>query len=298
MNNVEIELGDVNNSCFVVMPFSSLFQIEYEKIIQPALTELNIQCIRGDEIYTKQRIVDDIWNSIKKCRFVLAELTDKNPNVLYEIGLAHAIGKPVIIITRNSEDVPFDLKALRYLFYDVNDPFWGENLKTGIQNLAKKVIENPNIEKYLDGINTTPISYPSISKHITPIIKDKVSFNISGTWLGEFQNEDNGIMHIVTLQINQNIDSLFGSAVISYTKSDKPTVVQEMMNGNIKKDNLVELHGVNYTYIERGNSEIYFLDTFKLEYNIENGFLSGKVISNMETLTIDTKIEFKKINSL
>ena len=144
-NQVQIDLVKVRNSCFVVMPFNPLFLSEYENIIQPALTELNIECIRGDEIYSKQRIMDDIWSSIRSCRFVLAELTGKNPNVLYEIELAHAIGKPVIVITRNGDDVPFDLKDLRYLFYDVNDPFWGENLKKGIQSLVQKVLEKPDL---------------------------------------------------------------------------------------------------------------------------------------------------------
>jgi len=126
MNQITIDLGELQNSCFIVMPFDPLYQTEYEKIIHPALLELEIKCIRGDEIYSKQRIMDDIWSSIRSCRLVIAELTGRNPNVLYEVGLAHAIGKPVIILTRNAEDVPFDLKDLRYLYYDTNNPFWGE----------------------------------------------------------------------------------------------------------------------------------------------------------------------------
>ena len=294
MNKVEIDLGTVDNSCFIAMPFSSLFQIEYEKIIQPALTELNIPCVRGDEIYTKQRIVDDIWNSLKRCRFVLAELTGKNPNVLYEIGLAHAIGKPVIIITRNGDDVPFDLKALRYLFYDVNDPFWGENLKTGIQNLVKKVIETPSIEKYLEGISTSTIQYPAINisseKPKKPKI-DVIPYDISGTWLGEFID---GEVNKVTLQINQSKDSLFGSSVISYTKNEKQTVIQEIMNGSIKDNNVIELHGVNYTYIERGDSTDYILDSFILKFDMENDHLAGEIVSGVGKDIKKTEIQFKR----
>ena len=148
-----IDLGDLKNTCFIVMPFDKLFQTQYEKIIRPTVSSLALDCIRGDEIYTKQRIMDDIWTSIRSCRLVIAELSGKNPNVMYEVGLAHAIGKPVIIITRNGDDVPFDLKALRYLFYDINDPFWGENLKLGLTSLIENVLENQNIDRYLEGIN-------------------------------------------------------------------------------------------------------------------------------------------------
>lgn len=294
MNTIKIDLGEVENSCFVVMPFSSLFQIEYEKIIQPALLELNIQCVRGDEIYTKQRIVDDIWNSIKKCRFVLAELTGKNPNVLYEIGLAHAIGKPVIIITRNGDDVPFDLKALRYLYYDVNDPFWGENLKIGIQNLSKKVIETPSIESYLDGISYNNIEFPKIPTKQIKQAKIAIPLDISGTWIGEFIDDD-GTTHKVTLQLNQEKDILTGATVISYFKDEKQTVVQQIMSVNIK-DEIIKLHGVNYTFIERGGTESYALDNFILKYYAENNSLKGDAISTyLDNTFLNTKIEFKKL---
>lgn len=281
MNTIEIDLGKVDNSCFVIMPFSTLFQVEYKKIIQPALTELNIECVRGDEIYAKQRIVDDIWNSLKKCRFVIAELTGKNPNVLYEIGLAHAIGKPVIIITRNEDDVPFDLKALRYLYYDVNDPFWGENLKVGIQNLVQKVLENPEIEIYLNSIKKSSIEYPEIihkKVETTPIKIKAIEF--SGTWQGEFKNSDD-ILHKVTLQLTQENDYYSGATVISFTKDEIQTVVHQMMSVNINKDT-INLHGINYTYIERGASKRYSLDDFKLKFDKIHNQLIGDVISTDE----------------
>lgn len=294
MNQTIIDLGNVENTCFVVMPFSSLFQVEYEKIISPALKELNITPVRGDEIYSKQRIVDDIWNSIKSCRFVLAELTGKNPNVLYEIGLAHAIGKPVIIITRNGDDVPFDLKALRYLFYDVNDPHWGENLKIGIQNLSKKVIENPTIEKYLDGISTPSFTFPELQKE-QPIKKEKLEkLNISGTWQGEFLDYEN-IAHKVNLHFSPEHDFFSGAAVISFTSNEQLTVVQQIMDVNINK-NQIKMHGVNYTYIEQGSSEGYALDNFTLEYRSENDTLTGFVISELkDKRVINTNITFNRI---
>jgi len=298
MNAIKINLGQVNNSCFVVMPFTALFQTEYEEIIKPALFELSIDCIRGDEIYTKQRIIDDIWNYIRKCRFVLAELTDKNPNVLYEIGLAHAIGKPVIIITRNSDDVPFDLKALRYLYYNVNDPFWGSNLKLGIQNLAKKIIENQNIDNCLDGILSDTIEYPKLpDKPVKQRQAVMPSFDITGTWIGEF-TDPLQVNHKITLELNQKNDSLFGAAVISYLHAnDKQTVVQEMMNGSIKQNN-IELHGVNYTYIERGPSTCYVLDNYILQFDKRTNILKGEnTYSLVDKTAVKAKIQFKKLTA-
>lgn len=272
-NQVQIDLGKIKNSCFVVMPFNPLFQSEYENIIQPALTELDIECIRGDEIYSKQRIMDDIWASIRSCRFVLAELTGRNPNVLYEIGLAHAIGKPVIVITRNGDDVPFDLKDLRYLFYDVNDPFWGENLKKGIQSLVKKVMENPDLEKYLEGITKSESTKfqksNQANKKETPVDDIK---NISGNWTGSFNLNGH---HNVTLNISQDGKRLSANCVVSMSLGDEPDVVQQIMAGTIYKEKAI-LKGVNYSFVKRVLLDNYNLDSFEFT-EIEDNIIVGVV---------------------
>lgn len=276
-NIIQINLGEINNSCFVVMPFSPFFQTQYSQVIQEALKDLNLECIRGDEIYSKQRIMDDIWDSIKKCRLVIAELTGRNPNVLYEIGLAHAIGKPIIILTRNPDDVPFDLKDLRYLFYDINDPFWGENLKKGIKNLVQKVIESPSIGGYLEGISfPKEIEYPEITlkKNVT---KEKIIFpQVSGTWIGQHK-DSMGDINSVTLNISQHEDELYATAINSYPNQGEQTIVQQIMNGSIVNNN-IKLVGVNYTYVERGKSNNYSLDTYLLNYDNERDILSGTML--------------------
>ncbi|HCW63617.1 MAG: hypothetical protein ABGW88_18150 [Leeuwenhoekiella sp.] len=266
IKEIKINVDKVENSCFVVMPFSMLYQIEYENIIKPCLEELHIKCIRGDEIYSKQRIMDDIWDSIKSCRFVIAELTGKNPNVLYEIGLAHAIGKPVIILTRNSDDVPFDLKDLRYLYYDVNDPFWGNNLKKGLTNLIAKVLENPEIDNYLSDITTIPkIDFPKISQtKPDKTSTKKSSINVVGNWKGQWTTAST--KHEITLSITQNENDISAVGTITYDKDKGITVVQQIFEGKIKQDSLT-IQGVNYTFIERGDSDDYGLDIFDLKLN-------------------------------
>ncbi len=187
-NTVTIDLGTIENTCFVVMPFDPLFKVMYDRVIQPAVEELNIECIRGDEIYSKQSIVGDIWKALREAKFVIAELTGRNPNVLYEIGLAHALGKPIILLTRNEEDVPFDLKGLRYTFYDISDPFWGENLKSSLRTMVQNVRDQPDLSKHLEGIKTKinetgPIIEFQLEK-LTELDIPKVSGNWKATWRG------------------------------------------------------------------------------------------------------------------
>ncbi len=129
--------------CFVIMPFGGWFDQYYTEIYKPAVTEAGLEPKRSDDLYRPSQIVQDIWNYTKKAKILLADLTGKNPNVFYELGLAHALAKPVILVTESEVDVPFDLRNLRYIVYDKNEPNWGINLKKGIINAIKETIETP-----------------------------------------------------------------------------------------------------------------------------------------------------------
>lgn len=104
--------------CFVLMPFTDLLTPIYEDHIKPTVEKAELRCERADEILGTGLITWDIWEKINRARFLIAELTDRNPNVFYELGLAHALSKNVILLTQSMEFVPFDLKSLRCIDYD------------------------------------------------------------------------------------------------------------------------------------------------------------------------------------
>ena len=130
-------------NCFIIMPFGGWFDKYYSDIYIPAIEKAGFEAKRADDLYRPGNIVNDIWNYTKDASVVLADLTNKNPNVFYELGLAHAITKPAILITASMEDVPFDLRSLRVIVYDKNSPDWGELLKDKIGKALKETIENP-----------------------------------------------------------------------------------------------------------------------------------------------------------
>ena len=74
--------------------------------------------MRADDIRGTTLITRDIWEKINRARFLIADLSGQNPNVFYEVGLAHALGKDVLLLTQTMTDVPFDLKALRCIVYN------------------------------------------------------------------------------------------------------------------------------------------------------------------------------------
>lgn len=103
--------------CFVLMPFKVEYDEIYQEIIKPLLQELGFSCLRADEIYRPTAIIQDIWQNIQTAGLIIADMTGRNANVFYELGLAHAIGKEVILISQSMDDVPFDLRHLRCLVY-------------------------------------------------------------------------------------------------------------------------------------------------------------------------------------
>jgi hypothetical protein len=103
---------------FVLMPFKADMLPVYEDHIKPTCTSMGLTVRRGDDFFTANSVVQDIWKGIVSARLIVADCTDRNPNVFYEIGLAHTIGKPTILLTRREEDIPFDLRYLRYIPYE------------------------------------------------------------------------------------------------------------------------------------------------------------------------------------
>jgi hypothetical protein len=74
---------------------------------------------------------------------LLADLTDKNANVFYELGLAHAAKKPVIFTSAHVDDVPFDLRHLRVIIYDVREPEWSVRLRKSVTDYLRNAIKEP-----------------------------------------------------------------------------------------------------------------------------------------------------------
>ena len=95
------------------MPFNADMLPVCENHIKPTCASMGLTVRRADDFFTARSVVQNIWQAIVSARFIVADCTNRSPNVFYEIGLAHTIGKPTILLTQKSEDVPFDLRHLR-----------------------------------------------------------------------------------------------------------------------------------------------------------------------------------------
>jgi hypothetical protein len=134
----------VGDSCFVVMSFAGAIGGYFQHVYEPAIKKAGLKAVRADaDIFGTGKIIDQIWSGINAAKVLVAELTTKNPNVFYELGLAHALDKPVVLVSSNEEDVPFDLRHIRVIYYNVTDPFWGQKLIEKVAENILSALKNP-----------------------------------------------------------------------------------------------------------------------------------------------------------
>jgi hypothetical protein len=276
VSRVVVELGEVTNTCFVVMPFHSLFEAEYKRVIQPAIEGVGLTCIRGDEIYSTSPISQDIWNSIRRARLIVAELSGRNPNVMYEVGLAHAIGKPIVLLTRNEEDVPFDLRSLRYIYYNEANPYWGADLHSDLLRMLRMVLDSPTLPLHLGGIHVETNLPEAPTEPLPRFQTDRC--DLSGAWTTSWLSIRNERLHEATLVIPSGHGSDFtASMVVTFNRREQQTIVQETLTGSIR-ERAVNLTGVSYSYVKQESSSGYSLDRFDLRASDDCKSLVGKVL--------------------
>jgi hypothetical protein len=102
---------------FVLMPFAKQFNDIYKFGIKGAAEDVGAYAERLDEQIFTEGMLERIFNQISKADVVVADMTGQNANVFYEVGYAHALGKIVLLLTQQSDDIPFDLRHRPHIVY-------------------------------------------------------------------------------------------------------------------------------------------------------------------------------------
>ncbi len=109
-----------NKTAFILMPFADEFSDVYEYLICNGLQDVGYAVKRADDIKSQRNIIGDIIEGIINSDLIVADLTGANPNVYYELGIAHALNKKVILITQEIDELPFDLRSYRVIGYSTH----------------------------------------------------------------------------------------------------------------------------------------------------------------------------------
>lgn len=126
--------GDIEDDLVaVMMPFSGFGDVYHA--IKNATNDAGLRCLRADDIWEHSSIIQDIFSLIFRAKIIVVDFSNKNPNVMYETGIAHTLGKTVVPIAQNINDIPSDMIHHRALLYLNN----GEGLNTLREQLAEKL---------------------------------------------------------------------------------------------------------------------------------------------------------------
>lgn len=102
------------------MPFQEAWSDRiWQRVVLPTLKDLNVKGVRADDLYGHD-VMEDIWEMIMRSEYVITDITGRNANGFYELGIAHALGKKVILLTQSTKDIPFDLHRYRHITYEDN----------------------------------------------------------------------------------------------------------------------------------------------------------------------------------
>lgn len=130
-NKIQPQLG----TCFVIMPFAGKFDTIYSRVKQAVEgKDLGFGCMRADDLLRSGHIIEDILRGISGSEIVVADVTDQNPNVFYELGIAHMMKEvdKVILLSQDPETIPFDLRSLRHIIY--------KSSKKGLEVLGRQLV--------------------------------------------------------------------------------------------------------------------------------------------------------------
>lgn len=157
---------------FVLMPFDDKFNDVYKFGIKGAAEDVGAYAERLDEQIFQEGMLDRIYNQISKADVIVADMTGRNPNVFYEVGYAHALGKITLLLTQNANDIPFDLKHLQHTVYsgsiDVLRKELTERLRWAIAESKKRPQDTlvPQLSLRIDDIDIPPMGITDVVPEI------------------------------------------------------------------------------------------------------------------------------------
>ncbi len=198
--------------CFIIMPISDQgdypighFTKVYEQIIKPSVEEAGYEAYRVDENAICDTIMNKIFSAIQECPMAVCDLSNRNPNVLYELGLRQAYDKPVVLIQDDKTEKIFDVSGISTVFYKSARMY--EDVIEARENIKKSILSTKEgkvstLAKVMK-INAADFSKVEVSQD------DKTNIMLEGIYneIKELKNRKQG--NCTCSIISRNSNTLF-----------------------------------------------------------------------------------------
>ncbi|NOH51288.1 hypothetical protein F0262_25220 [Vibrio rotiferianus] len=187
-NKKEIAVKVGEKTCFVIMPISNQpgyesnhFTLVYEDIIRPAIEAAGMRPVRADETVNTNLIQLDILRKVIESDIAICDMSSKNPNVFYELGVRQAFDKPTVLMIDDATSAPFDVSSLRYVDYKKNMGFRDVNI--AVEKLTQTLVETYEKRDDKSEINSLirlmELTTPAQLSQVTLSAEDRTAVQIS-----------------------------------------------------------------------------------------------------------------------
>lgn len=280
---------------FVLMPFDNDFDDIYNFGIKQTANKCGFYCERVDEQIFEGSILTRIYNQIEKADVIIADLSNKNPNVFYETGYAHALNKNVILLTQKTEDILFDLKHYPHIIYKNNIGTLSESLELKLNWFKenendKRADESGFIEFYNNGdkIEENGTVIFNEIEHQHPFIEDEDE--LAGTNHISFTlnlfNSGNKIMNTIS-DLGLEIENIFNDSRLNDYEERK---VIQLPNNKV----LIPSGYIDLVYPQSWSSHKFYIGTKSQFKKLPNEMVL-KVYKENGVNSIPLKIEYRKV---
>lgn len=223
-------MNQTSNKCFVLMPFKEELKEIYLEIYKPICIELGFDCWRVDEISRPGSITKDIVQGIVDSDIIIADLTWSNPNVFYELGIAHALNKKTIMTCQRDEKIPFDISNYRVIIY--------QHTLSGCKELSKKLKKSINEMVASDAAFSNPVTdvlpiQTFSSGDIRKTLSEILDYNEITPSVRRYLYDNEVIYPSDVLKIN--FDTMLKTKNIG--KSSVKNFVKQLIDKNLIKEN-------------------------------------------------------------
>lgn len=255
------------NRCFMLMPFSEDFDYIYG-VIKKDLNDNGLICNRADEIAGSKPILNKILTEILKSRYIIADLTNYNPNVFYELGIAHSFkdAQNILLLKQKESKIPFDLTHLTYIEYTP------DNLRFLTATIKNFIRENEYLSDFHESLNL---------HGITNIVSENRE-----TFIDYLQEYFSSQIMMITDILNGNGSKYDEGRLIEFFKDYEALIIQTISEKNI---NIVD--GIVKAYFHiLSNCENHSVIEYFVHHFINGLFTMFSNTYKEEILTWETEL--------
>jgi hypothetical protein len=229
------EFPPKDGNCFVLMPHGTTadgfdWDAHYREVVSGAIEEAGMVPIRADGLYSaQQQLIERIWKSIQEAEIIVAGITVRDPDVMYELGLAHVIGKPIILLATEDSAIPNDLIQYPPIRYAMT----GIGLVQLMREL-KRVLQSVHAEPKAEEATLKPLpgkGFERVSAKVINVTKDYVIVKAADGRKGFLNAEDsNWIYHHPDLTRFKEGEELHGAFVMDHKGESKYSLIAVQEN--------------------------------------------------------------------